>query len=374
MNRALSLATIATLLAFPAMGVAQQTGRPAPLMPSSARPATAQVPTLTPQKSGTTNRLQAVSAVSPLIVWASGLGGTYTVTTDGGNTWHAGVVPGAENLQFRDVQGVSDKIAYLLSSGTGTDSRIYKTEDGGATWTLQFESQIADAFYDCFAFWSPTRGLTMSDAVNGVFPVIRTTDGGTTWVNIGNLLPPAQSGEGAFAASGTCVATQGDNLAWIATGAAATARILATTDGGDTWAAYVTPITQGTSTSGNISVDFRDATHGMVGGGEILQPLVFADTVARSSDGGQTWQLTTRPTFPGAVYGLSYAHGDQTNNPTTVVATGPSGTAWTPDEGDTWFPLPVFNSTGVAYWAVTFANPRAGWLVGTQGHILKISF
>src|SRR3954454_16684281 len=74
-------------------------------------------PTLTPQVSGTTQGLIAVSAVSKRVVWASGRGGTFAVTTDGGATWRSGVVPGAESLQFRDVEGVSDTVAYLLSIG-----------------------------------------------------------------------------------------------------------------------------------------------------------------------------------------------------------------------------------------------------------------
>jgi len=38
-------------------------------------------------------------------------------------------------LQFRDLQGVSDKIADLLSLGNDMLSfSIYKTVDGGATW------------------------------------------------------------------------------------------------------------------------------------------------------------------------------------------------------------------------------------------------
>ena len=55
-------------------------------------------PTLTLQNSGTTNGLIAVSPVNPQVVWASGRNGTFTVTTDGGNTWNAGVVPGAESV------------------------------------------------------------------------------------------------------------------------------------------------------------------------------------------------------------------------------------------------------------------------------------
>lgn len=86
-------------------------------------------PTLTAQSSGTVNRLQTISPVSESVVWVSGVAGTYAITTDGGKSWQSHVVPGAETLQFRDVQG-SAKVAYILSAGVGTDSRIYKTEDG----------------------------------------------------------------------------------------------------------------------------------------------------------------------------------------------------------------------------------------------------
>jgi photosystem II stability/assembly factor-like uncharacterized protein len=337
-----------------------------------AQSASAMQPTLQRQKSGTTNRLQAISPVNAQVVWASGLGGTYALTTDGGKHWQARVVPGAENLQFRDVQGVSAEVAYLLSSGTGPDARVYKTEDGGNTWTLQFQNHNRSAFYDCFAFWTPSRGLTMADSVNGRFPVIRTTNG-HTWQDIGNHLPPALPGEAAFAASGTCVATQGKSRAWIGTGGSSEARILSTTNGGNTWHAYQTPIVQGTATSGVISVDFRDALHGILGGGELLEPNDFSNNVARSSDGGKTWQLTTPTPFPGAVYGLSYAGNAsrrEASSSRTVVATGPSGTGWSPDEGDTWNLLPGL----VNYWAVAFADAHTGWLVGTEGRIVKITF
>src|SRR5690242_2423804 len=135
-------------------------------------------PTTTPQQSGTTSRLQAISPVSEKVVWVSGVLGTYALTTDGGRTWTSRVVPGAEALQFRDVQGVSATTAYLLSAGSGTDSRIYKTEDGGASWKLQFQApNDPNYFYDCFAFWSPRRALVMGDGINGRFPVLRTRDG-----------------------------------------------------------------------------------------------------------------------------------------------------------------------------------------------------
>src|SRR3954465_2774258 len=154
-------------------------------------------PTLTPQSSGTTATLIGLSPGNAHVVWGSGTGGTFSVTTDGGNHWHTGVVPGAEGLQFRDVQGISDKVAYLLSIGNGTDSRIYKTTDGGANWSDVFVNQNPDAFYDGFGFWNKKHAVAMSDSVNGRFPILRTTDG-ETWQNIGDNVTPALSGEAGF--------------------------------------------------------------------------------------------------------------------------------------------------------------------------------
>lgn len=340
-------------------------------------------PKLAAQKSGTSQLLIAVSPVNSRIVWAAGAGGTYVVTTDGGETWKAAVVPGAENLQFRDVYGVSEKVAYLMSIGNNTtDFRIYKTIDGGDTWNIQFKNETANAFYDCFAFWNPKRGITHSDSVNGVFPDIRTTDG-LTWHSIASHMPPALPGEASFAASGTCIAAEGEKNAWIATGGSTIARILATRDGGDTWAAYDTPLVSSPS-AGGISVAFRDAWHGFLGGGD-LASNTSAET-ATSDDGGQTWMLTNKPPVPGAVFCVAYIRGllhddqnegfDHEENRTVVITSEapPNYTsgaaAWSPDEGRTWFQLPAVSG----YWAVAFANPKAGWFVGNSGKILKISF
>jgi len=52
--------------------------------------------------SGTTELLRGVSAVNPNVVRASGAGWTWLRTVDGGATWHAAIVPGAVDLDFRD--------------------------------------------------------------------------------------------------------------------------------------------------------------------------------------------------------------------------------------------------------------------------------
>jgi Neuraminidase (sialidase) len=156
---------------------------------------------------------------------------------------------------------------------------------------MQFENHLPPpAFYDCFALWTAERGIPHSDSVNGVFPDLRTTNG-MTWKSISANMPPALPGEFSFATSNTCVRTQGENNAWIATGGSSFARILVTEDGEDTWNAYDTPLASSPN-AGAFTVDFRDAQDGIVGGGDLINPTKAA--TATSQDGGKTWTLTNK--------------------------------------------------------------------------------
>jgi photosystem II stability/assembly factor-like uncharacterized protein len=329
-------------------------------------------PTLTPQESGTTERLQAISVVSERVAWASGTGGTYVRTTDGGATWHAAVVPGADSLEFRDVHAADAATAWLMSSGSGPSSRIYHTTDAGAHWTLQFINAEPEGFYDCFGFWDRRSGIAFSDNVRGVFPILRTEDGGGHWDLLSDpsapsasTAPPATSGEGAFAASGTCLVTQDSASAWIGTGAGEQARVLFTPDRGRTWQSFATPIVQGKNTQGITSIGFRDANHGFAVGGDIGTVDGFSDNVAVTSDGGRTWSLGGRPPFSGAIFGAVYL---PVAGP-TIVAVGPNGAAFSTTEGREWSPL-----DSLGYWSAGFASASAGWLVGPGGRITKVRF
>jgi len=317
-----------------------------------------------PQHSGTTARLRGVSAASGNVAWASGSGGTYVRTTDGGASWQSSVMPGASQLDFRDVQAVDANTAYLLSIGPGEASRIYKTTDGGAAWTLQFTNRNPKAFFDAFAFWDARTGIAVSDPVDGRFILIKTTDAGATWKELPRENSPQSiEGDGAFAASGTCIAVQGKKNVWFGTGGAATARVFRSTDGGSTWKAAPTPITAGNASSGIFSIAFRDSSNGVIVGGDYKKENEPSDNVATTTDGGATWTLTrgTRPSgFRSAV---AYV-GDRNR---MLVAVGPSGSEFSTDNGANWKSL---DSTG--YHAVSFAGPQ-GWAVGENGRIAKLS-
>jgi photosystem II stability/assembly factor-like uncharacterized protein len=332
----------------------------------SAAGAFGQEPTVSNQVSGTTVLLQAVSVVDTHVVWVSGHGGTYVRTVDGGRHWTVGRVRGADTLQFRDVHAVDASTAYLLSAGTGDLSRIYKTTDGGASWDLLFRNTAPTAFYDCFDFWDPHRGIAYSDAVDGQLVILRTNDG-KTWHRLpADHVPAAAGSEGGFAASGTCVVTHGARHAWIGTGAGDTARMIRTGDAGLTWTAAPVPMVSGSNVSGVFTVAFRDLMHGAALGGDLQRAEDFTQNVIVTDNGGRTWRPVGRPTFPGAVYGATYV---PNSVPPILVAVGPAGAAYSVDDGEIWRSLSDAN-----HWGLGFAGSRAGWLVGPNGQITHVRF
>jgi photosystem II stability/assembly factor-like uncharacterized protein len=323
-------------------------------------------PTLTAQRSGTTSQLIGLDAVDERIAWAAGANGTWVRTTNGGDTWEAGVVAGAESLEFRDVHALDARTAWVLSIGNGPDSRIYRTDDGGRSWSLQFQADDERAFYDCFDFWDERSGIAFSDAVDGEFPLIATADGRTWRPLPTDRLPDASAGEGAFAASGTCVVARGDSLAWFGTGAGAEARAFRTRDRGRSWEAVVTPLAQGTATTGTASVAFLDDLRGAVMGGDVGEPAKPTASVAITEDGGRTWTLAGRPARPGAIYGGAFVPGAPTP---TLVAVGPAGVAVSTDFAATWATIDTLD-----HWSVAFGGPGVGWAVGPGGRITRIGF
>ena len=318
----------------------------------------------TPQQSNTTALLIAVSAVSDSVVWVSGSGGTVLHSVDGGATWLAGKVPGADSLQFRDVHALDASRAWVLSIGPGPSSRIYYTSDAGVTWTLQYTNQDPDAFYDCFGFWNAQRAIVVGDAVKGHTGILTTDDGGLHWnATPAATTPTAPDGEGSFAASGTCLVTGAGGRAWIVAADSIRSRVILSGDYGRTWASITLPLTTRAG-SGAQSIAFRDAKLGVALGGGTTAKL-GDDNVSVTVDGGFTWTLKGRLPFATGAWGGVYVPG--TKKP-TVVAVGPGGAAWSRDDGATWAAIDSLN-----YWSVGFASPNAGWAVGTRGKITKLS-
>ena len=325
-------------------------------------------PQWTLQTSGTTERLRGVSAVNGRVAWASGSSSTVLRTEDGGATWQKLFVT-ADKLDFRDIDAIDVRTAYLLAIGNGDASRIYKTTDAGATWTLQFKNSEPQAFYDAMSFWDPDHGIVFGDSIAGQFCILITENGGRTWTRVPKeSLPAALPGEGAFAASGTNIAVWGRSHAWIATGGAAKSRVLRTSDRGRSWQIADVPSKAGSST-GLFSIAFRDARHGVVVGGDYTKEGEATDNMAMTRDGGIIWSL--QKGLSGYRSVVAYVPGAASGKK-ILVAIGPSGTDYSNDDGTTWQRVdgPGFDTFS---FVPTAKSAVVGWAAGKDGTIGRLS-
>ncbi len=311
-----------------------------------------------------TQQFRGLAAVSSKVAWLAGTAGIVLRTSDGGRHWKDVSPPGTSALQFRDIEAWDARHAVALTIGNGTDSRVYVTSDGGAHWQTTFTNTDPNAFYDCLAFWDPSNGLAVSDAVDGKMRLISTHDGGRHWsVMSGSGMPPAVTGEGAFAASGSCLITSGRSEAWIATTAS---RVFHTLDRGRHWTLVTTPVPSGDGgAAGVFSLDARRGTVLAVGG-DFLQPTLRVDNSATSYDRGRTWHLAA--VTPGG-YRSSVAWLGSSRSPArAAVAVGPTGSDISYDRGRTWHPF----DTGYFDTVHTAADGTV-WASGTGGRVARLS-
>jgi len=292
------------------------------------------------------------------IVWASGSNGMILRSTNSGETWKQLHVADGNDLDFRDIEGFDANTVYVMSSGEGNKSRIYKTVDGGATWTLQYSDNRPGFFLDSLACDSKTRCIALSDPVDGKFLVL-STDDGEHWKELPReRMPDALSAEGAFAASGTTITLCDHENIYFGTGGGRAARVFHSKDRGRSWTATETPMASGNASSGIFSVACNG--HSVVAvGGDYKDPASAKQAAIYSKDSGKTWQLGKQEPdgYHSAV--VSDSHGN-------FVAVGPTGTFVSDDGGVHW----KFSDTQSLNTA-GFENGE-GWAAGPKGTIARL--
>ena len=313
------------------------------------------------QKVDTTASFRGLAVVNEKIVWASGTGGTVIRTIDGGKTWSVITVPGAEKLDFRDIEAFDANTAYILSIGNGEDSRIYKTTDGGATWKLQFKNDDPKKFFDAIACVDPEECFAVSDPVDGKFAILA-FGAGYDWAFERSWQGPESiNGEAAFAASGTCLIVIGRDSLLMASGGnrASVYRLRVGRDGNLLSQHFASPIVYGSNGSGIFSIAMADSEHGVIVGGNYEKPDEHVKNLAFTTDGGETWSLGSGLT--GYRSGVTYVDRN------TLIAVGTNGSDITRDGGKSWSVVGKENLNAVAS-----KGRRATWAVGPEAMVVKL--
>ena len=212
--------------------------------------------------------------------WPEGGKGVLLSTRDAGLSWHERRLPD-DDYCFNDVHFTDSGRGWVV----GDCGFIAHTEDGGRTWRSMTKERTADHFAchffrdssgiiagtrpDCSYPYlgdvtDPQTRSSMDEVVSEGF-VIRTDDGGESWVRVHSVL------------GGTCnaMAFIDAERGWVV---GDDGLILASCDGGSTWEAQ----TSGTPES-LTSVSFLDRYRGWVVGKN--------GVILRTADGGATWKV-----------------------------------------------------------------------------------
>lgn len=313
-----------------------------------------------PLKVETSASFRGLSVVNDQVIWASGTRGTVVHSPDGGATWQVDSIPGGAAMDLRAIHARSPLVAHVAA----TAGRIWRTTDGGKSWSLRYQSADTTMFLDAITFFDNDRGMALGDPMGGRFVILVTKDGGGTWSEApAASRPAALDGEAAFAASGTSLVVAGSRFGWLGTGGNA-ARVFRTIDGGVTWTVSPSAIPARAGSGGVFSVAFADPMHGIVVGGDYERPDSSHGTAALTSDGGATWQPATR--FPrGYRSGVAVRRINQDD--LIAVAVGTTGSDVSRDGGLTWSPL-----DDTAFNAVQFAPSGVAFAVGARGRVARL--
>jgi photosystem II stability/assembly factor-like uncharacterized protein len=313
--------------------------------------------------SGTDSNLRGINAAkisstSRIAVWASGSHGVVIRSIDDGATWSRLTVPGSGDLDFRGVVAFNENIAYLMASGVGEKSRIYKTVDGGANWELQFKDANKSFFLDSIACLSETKCFALGDPIDGKFVILKTADG-RHWSSLPSAsLAVALAKEGAFAASNSNLLAVSDDEFYFVTGGFA-ARVLHTSDGGKSWNASSVPIAGDNVSSGIFAIQSANDGRLLVVGGDYASPAIAVGISAASSDGGKTWQSTAQQPS-------GYRSGVAALDANEILAVGTNGSDRSVDAGAHWKPVSPLPLN-----AIFALDAQHVWAAGPNGIVTR---
>jgi photosystem II stability/assembly factor-like uncharacterized protein len=272
--------------------------------------------------------IRGVSVVSDSVAWVSGSNGTIGITTDGGKKWKWTKPKGYEKLDFRDIEAFDDNHAVIVNAGS--PAYVLRTEDGGKNWTENYKNADSAIFLDGMDFWDEKNGIIFGDPIQNRLQLLITHDGGKSWKDISSASKlQTENGEAGFAASGSTIKTLPGGRVWIATGGKRS-HIYTSEDFGLNWRRYDCPILQGESSTGAFSIDFYNASHGIVVGGDYQKDKENNNNILLTKDSGKSWDKPSRPVF-------GYRSGVIWYDAKNCFATGTSGTDVSRDGGQNWY-------------------------------------
>lgn len=301
-----------------------------------------------------------IDAVDANVVWnCAGVGDgsgissqEFSMTTDGGTTWTAGLVTADTNFRFANIAAISANTCYSAMYNNLGGGGVFKTTDAGISWTqIGVGSIFTDpaSFPDVIYFTDSLNGWTMGDPIGGYFEIYSTTDGGATWTRLpqANITNPI-AGEYAIVNDFTVVG----NKIWFGTNKG---RVYISYDGGINWTAK--SVVSNVNTVSGLA--FRDTLNGVC----TKSTTAGVSTLYRTVNGGLTWTLVT-PVGPAFFSDLAYVPGTSVLYSCAASATG-RGSSYSTNDGSNWI---LADTAGIGttdgYTSMDWIDNLTGWAGG----------
>lgn len=313
-----------------------------------------------------------ISAVNENVVWAT----TYptdvsgpipvkgvTRTTNGGNTWIAHAVTNYPDIFTNMISAVDSLTAwiameYMPPATNLYNQGIYKTSDGGITWTKQTTATFNNSdFVMAVHFWDADTGWALGTKyyTSGKLQMYTTTNGGNNWMEVPpNNIPDNLPWEDAMILRRLSVV---NNTIWFCTyntHYTPIGRVFKSTDRGLTWS--VSPVQLYDPQS---PISFKNDSSGL------LACSIMSGSIWASHDGGIYWDKI----FSKNMYFADLQYVPKTEK-TYALSSGadyqfPTSLAFSFDDGYHWFLDSTFDGMGLG--GLAFINDSVGWIGGLIG-------
>ena len=298
----------------------------------------------------TSRFLKSICFVDSLYGWVAGDSGTIMHTANGGAAWTVQNAQTSNNIEYlyflnRNLGWASEFNYTTVPYGTV----LLKTTNGGATWQGQ-PFPVENIFMSCILFTDSLHGW-MGGKPNGIY---KTSDGGTSWTQA--LIDTSTL---AFFPV-LDIAFYNQQYGYASGGILDVAGVIwRTKNGGNSWDAIDPAYAPADEVH---KLHLFDSVNVMGAGGD--PDFGYGVGMIRSTDGGVTWIYHELP-IQGNAYDLGFRNASEVWSPLGAKRK----LIYSLDAGVTWTPIPTPDSTSI--YKLTFPDSLHGYAAGKDGAFLK---